>query len=136
MVAAVNAERVARDLAPYEVDPELKQVARAHAADMVARAYFSHVTPEGITLWDRLDRAGLGPYWAGENIQLNTEVGEPAVTRAIKWFMGSAAHRNNILHSHYTHIGVGVVVNDAISDHSTGTTFTLVFAELPGAEDD
>jgi uncharacterized protein YkwD len=136
MVIAVNAERAAHGLTPYTIDPRLTQVARAHAADMVTRNYFAHVTPEGVTLWDRLERAGLDPYWAGENIQSNSGAGEAAVARAIAWFMASTPHRNNILHSHYTHIGVGVVRDETASEYYTPTTFTLVFAELPTSEGD
>ncbi|MBS1253139.1 MAG: hypothetical protein MAG451_02187 [Anaerolineales bacterium] len=126
MVEAVNTKRRARGLAPYRVDVLLRCVAQAHSDDMVRRGYFGHVTPEGTTLWDRLEQAGLSPRWAGENIQRNSRAGVEAVDYAFQWFMDSTLHRNNILHQHYTHIGVGVVQAEAASGTHTLTTFTLV----------
>lgn len=126
MVEAVNSERRANGLPPYDVDDQLTLVARHHSEDMVARGYFDHVTPEGITLRDRLQRAGITAQWVGENIQRNSQAGEEAVTYAMQWFMQSTPHRRNILHQHYTHIGVGV----ARGGNPRMTTFTLVFAGL------
>lgn len=126
MVQAINSERRARGLPPYAIDEQLQLVARQHSEDMVKRGYFSHVTPEGMTLRDRLQAAGITAHWIGENIQRNSRAGEEAVTYAVRWFMQSTPHRKNILHQHYTHIGVGVAQNDA----TNLTTFTLVFAEL------
>lgn len=131
MVEAVNVARRANGLSPYEMDPQLQLIARQHSEDMVERGYFSHVTPEGVTLWDRLERHGLTPRWAGENIQRNSRAGAQAVEHAIQWFMNSPPHRKNILHQHYTHVGVGVAVEEAESGTFTLTTFTLVFAQLP-----
>lgn len=109
MIAAVNAERVAQGLPAYQVGPTLTIVARKHAADMVNRGYFAHNTPEGITLRNRLATEGLVVNWAGENIQKNTRAFDKTAMHAFNWFMGSRPHRNNILHSRHTHIGVGVV---------------------------
>lgn len=131
MGEAVNAERRARGLPTYQVDVQLRRIAREHSEDMVRRGYFSHTTPEGDTLWDRLARAGFSPQWAGENIQRNSRVGKAAVDYAINWFMNSTRHRNNILHQHYTHIGVGVALEEVEGASYTLTTFTLVFAQLP-----
>jgi len=122
MVDAVNAQRQAQELAPYQVDERLTDIARAHAQDMVARGYFSHTTPEGKTLRDRLREHGIEAHWAGENIQRNSRPADEAVQFAIDWFMGSTPHRKNILHSHYTHIGVGVAEGPAGM-----YTFVLVF---------
>lgn len=125
MVEAVNAERGARGLPPYRVAEKLALLARRHSQDMVARGYFDHTTPEGVTLRDRVNAAGINAHWIGENIQRNSRAGEEAISYAVQWFMQSEPHRNNILHQHYTHIGVG-----AVQDQAGMTTFTLVFAGL------
>lgn len=126
MVEAVNSERRANGLPPFAVDDQLTLLARRHSEDMVARGYFNHVTPEGITLRDRLAREGIAAQWVGENIQRNSRPGAEAVVYAIQWFMQSTPHRKNILHEHYTHIGVGVVGDES----GQIMTFTLVFAGL------
>jgi uncharacterized protein YkwD len=123
MVKAVNAERQAEEFPTLTPDEQLATVARAHAQDMVARGYFSHVTLEGQTLRDRLQEHGLELNWVGENIQRNTRPANEAAQYAVEWFMNSRPHRNNILHSHFDHLGVGV------AEGPPGWyTFVLVFA--------
>jgi len=108
MVNAINEERQKWGLPPYRVDKQLTIVARAHAQDMVARGYFDHVTPEGKTLRDRLRERGLEPYWAGENWLRAVRPVDEVIQYAIEWFMADPPHRDNILHTHYDRVGVGV----------------------------
>lgn len=108
MVAAINAERAAHNLPPYQVDATLSVVARAHAQDMADRDYMSHITPEGKTYVDRLHEAGIEPRWRGENIALSVSPAEKAVEVTVAWWLDDAPHRRNILHPHHTQIGVGV----------------------------
>jgi uncharacterized protein YkwD len=124
MIAAINGQRAEQGLTAYAVDETLTAVAEAHAYDMVSRGYFSHVTPEGETLRGRLQEAGVELHWVGENIQRNTQPADRSVGTAISWFMGSRAHRNNILHGHYNKVGVGVVEGPP-----GWYTFVLIFAE-------
>jgi uncharacterized protein YkwD len=108
MAQGVNRQRQAQGMDPYRLNADLTAVARTHAQDMVTRGYFSHVTPEGLTLDDRLTEHGLAPNWSGENIQRNTRSTSEAANYALTWFMNSRPHRNNILHEHFDRIGVGV----------------------------
>lgn len=120
---AVNAERETYGLLPLTSDQSLNIVAQAHGQDMVARGYFSHVTPEGITLQGRLEEHGLSFNWSGENIQRNVQPLTATVEYAINWFMSSRPHRNNILHDHYNRLGVSV------TEGPPGWyTYVLVFA--------
>jgi uncharacterized protein YkwD len=90
---------------------------------MVGRSYFSHVTPEGTTLQDRLAASGLLTNWTGENIQRNVQPLDQSAAYALNWFMSSRPHRTNILHTDYSRLGVGV------AEGPTGWyTFVLVFA--------
>ncbi len=123
MAKAVNTERQAQGFPALTPDEQLTTLARTHAQDMVARGYFSHVTLEGQTLRDRLQEHSLELNWTGENIQRNTRAANEAVQYAMGWFMNSRPHRNNILHSHFDHIGIGV------AEGPPGWyTFVLVFA--------
>ena len=123
MIEAVNAERAAYGLAPYAVDAQLTTLAWSHAHDMVARGYFSHVTPEGNTLRDRLRSGDLPTHWVGENIYLSVKPADQAVAATIRWFMADPPHRNNILHQRFNRIGVGVAQGE-----SGWYTFVLDFA--------
>lgn len=123
MVKAINAERAAYDLAPYAVDAQLTTLAWSHAHDMVGRGYFSHVTPEGNTLRDRLRSRDLPTSRVGENIYLSVKPADQAVGATIAWFMADAPHRANILHQNFNRLGVGVAQGE-----SGWYTFVLDFA--------
>jgi uncharacterized protein YkwD len=123
MVNAVNAERVAAGLSPYAVSADLTTLAWSQAHDMVARSYFSHVTPEGLALRDRFKARNLTINWVGENIYLSVKPADQAVAATIAWFMGDAPHRRNILHPNFTRMGVGVAQGE-----SGWYTFVLDFA--------
>ena len=86
IVCLVNAERTSRGLRPLRRDGDLAQAARKHSADMARRNYFSHVTPGGDDLGDRLRDAGYGDpgdgWRAGENLGWGTgNRATPAVAR-------------------------------------------------------
>ncbi len=110
MVALVNKARQAEGLAPYEADTAITEIAEAYAHDMVVRDFFSHVSPEGITLRERFLEEGVNNFGrVGENIQRNTRPRAETVQAALNWFMGSPPHRHNILHQEHNRIGVGIV---------------------------
>ena len=56
--ASSTPARDARGLAPLGADARLARAARRHAADMVARGFFSHDAPGGVSFVDRLRRVG------------------------------------------------------------------------------
>jgi len=104
MVTLVNNERVSRGLRPLQVDSALTEVARGHSADMFERGYFGHITPDGISPFDRLLAAHIDFLVAGENIAL-----APTLTIAHEGLMNSPGHRANILDTQYGRIGIGIV---------------------------
>lgn len=107
-VELLNADRRANGLSDLKVSSALTAVARSHAQDMVDRNFFSHTNPDGKTLSDRLNQAGISFSAAGENIAENTSV-QTAETS----FMNSSGHRSNILNSTYTTVGIGVAFDSA-----------------------
>jgi uncharacterized protein YkwD len=104
MLELVNAERRAAGLQTVKPDPVLTQVARAHSRDMFARGYFSHYTPEGRDLEDRLRTARIGYLTAGENLAL-----APTLTTAHSGLMHSPGHRANILRPQFGRLGIGIL---------------------------
>jgi uncharacterized protein YkwD len=105
---AVNALRRELHLIPLERRAELDAVARAHSADMVARGYFSHETPEGLHWVDRLERAGVtGFTLAGENVG-QTNRAEPNREILSGW-QHSPVHRENLTARPYNATGTGIV---------------------------
>jgi uncharacterized protein YkwD len=104
MLDLVNQERVAAGLKPLEPDPELTEVARRHSADMFARGYFAHDTPEGISPFDRMHAANVRFTTAGENLAL-----APTIPVAHTGLMNSPGHRANILRPAFGRVGIGVM---------------------------
>ena len=104
MLELVNAERRAAGLQVVKPDPVLTQVARAHSGDMFARGYFSHYTPEGGDLEDRLRTARIGYLTAGENLAL-----APTLSTAHSGLMRSPGHRANILRPQFGRLGIGIL---------------------------
>jgi uncharacterized protein YkwD len=130
IVCLVNAERRSRGLKPLHRDRDLAQAARRHSSDMARRDYFSHVTPGGEDLGDRLRDAGYGRpgdgWRAGENLGWGT--GNRATPNSLvdQW-LASAGHRENMLERSFRELGVGVA-GDAPqpTDGSLpGATYTL-----------
>lgn len=101
----VNGVRAEHGLAPLRLDDRLVAAARQHAVDMAYHNFCRHTGSDGTRARDRLRRNGY-PYnnWAGENILCARRTADVA----LRWWMNSAPHRANILHGHFTHIGVGV----------------------------
>ncbi len=108
-----NEVRQRNGVPPLRWENCLRDVARAHSADMLVRNYFSHNSPEGTSPHERI-RAGcrFPMSMTGENIWMGS--GYPAgnvrqLARLIvdNW-MASPGHRKNLLHPEYTDIGVGV----------------------------
>jgi uncharacterized protein YkwD len=104
MLELVNRERVSRGLAPLAPDPEMTEVARKHSADMFARGYFSHHTPDGKDPFDRMREGEVRFRTAGENLAL-----APTLQIAHNGLMDSPGHRANILRPQFGRLGIGIL---------------------------
>jgi uncharacterized protein YkwD len=94
-----------------EVDATLTAIARERAADMAARAYFSHYAPYDAsgraTVFNLLAAVGYSYAIAGENIARNNLADGESVQAAMNRFLSSAGHRNTMLDARYGRVGVG-----------------------------
>lgn len=104
MLALINRERAAENLAPLEADTEMREVAVKHSADMFARGYFSHNTPEGETPFDRMREDKVRFRTAGENLAL-----APTLQIAHSGLMNSPGHRANILRPQFGRVGIAIL---------------------------
>jgi uncharacterized protein YkwD len=106
-----NAYRAANGLPPLRRDEAVMAIARGRSADMVARDYFGHTDPiTGVHL-AKAQVLALGYGRAGENIYWGGTALAEFPAQAVNWFIGDAPHRDNILGSGYTIIGVGIAWN-------------------------
>jgi uncharacterized protein YkwD len=104
VLVIVNAERAKAGCKALTVDNRLAAAARKHSADMVARNYFSHTTPDGVDFSKRIDNEGYRWSTVGENIA----AGQPNAVEVMKAWMKSPGHRANILNCAFRNIGIGV----------------------------
>ncbi len=119
MFNLVNQERIRSGSKALAWNESLAQVGRKHSEDMFRRGYFSHFSPEGKDVGDRLLENGIEYSFAGENLAL-----APNVERAHTGLMNSEGHRRNILDPAFGKIGIGVVDGGVY-----GKMFTQVFTE-------
>lgn len=110
--ARSNALRSNRGLGRLLWDDGLAEAARLHAEDMLRRRYFSHDAPDGEGAPERVHRIhrrliGL----VAENLWTAWGTPNPAADRpaeAMRSWMESPGHRENLLKPDWTHLGVGV----------------------------
>jgi uncharacterized protein YkwD len=117
LVNSVRADELPRWLGrgPLRWHPGAAAVARGHAADMLRRRYVAHTTLEGVTVGQRLDRAGISYLACGENIGVvygPASQGRGGIEEVHKAFMNQPKRRNNhranVLNPVWTHVGIGV----------------------------
>jgi uncharacterized protein YkwD len=137
----INAERASRKLRPLKFENRLAEIARLHSRDMVERAYFDHIDPDGKGPTARGRTRGytcrkvLGEFVSeglSENIFQNNLYNrvifngskatyewnstEDIAESTVKGWMGSAGHRQNILNAGFQREGIGVYIapNDQV----------------------
>lgn len=128
----INREREASGANPLTIDSRLTTLARAHTGDMVARAFYSHENPDGLTAPDRLARKHpeLVVLTVAENINLLEPVdpgsisGDELAERMVQSWVRSAGHRRNLLGPEFTHTGIALAV------HNERAIVTQMFAAL------
>ncbi len=104
MLALLNQEREKKGFPKLTFSNDLAQVGREHCENMFERGYFSHFTPEGLSTFDRMDKAGISYSYAGENLAL-----APNVAIAMQGLMQSLGHKANILSPNFGQVGIGVI---------------------------
>lgn len=104
MLDLINDERTKANLGALTLDEELTPVARQHAKDMFARSYFSHISPEGQTPFDRIRAANIRFVVAGENLAIAQNL-----LLAHDGLMNSPGHRANILRKTFGRVGIGIL---------------------------
>jgi uncharacterized protein YkwD len=132
----LNLERRVSSLPPLTEQSQLTQASSGYSADMVARQFFDHVSPDGKTLVDRLTAVGylgsVDTWAAGENIAWGT--GDLSTPRSIvQAWMNSPPHRENILDTTFREIGLGIAPGVPQQNAGTGATYTTDFGVREGA---
>ncbi|HEX7333454.1 MAG TPA: CAP domain-containing protein [Pyrinomonadaceae bacterium] len=126
-----NRRKAGGDLKDLSWDETLLHIAREHSDDMLARRFFDHVNPDGLSAADRIALAhrqlvGL----TGENIFMLSGYAETEVRKTaeliVRELMASPGHRENILRPEFSHLGVGVSIRGG--ELRTTQNFALIRA--------
>ncbi len=120
LLELVNVTRTRYGLHPLSYNSLLEQSAQRYAEDMARGKFFSHVSPEGQTLKQRMEATGYynrtySPSWncvKGYAIAENLAVGQKSPRDAYQAWMESSEHRSALLGPDYTETGFGIV-NDS-----------------------
>jgi len=124
-----NQIRAEHDLPRLRENKRLRKAAVGHSRNMVAKKFFEHTTPSGVTMVDRILKARYvredQGWMLGENLAWGT--GSYATPRgAVQAWMESPGHRANIVKRSYREMGVGLVLGVPVSDVA-GATYTVDF---------
>ncbi|WP_127081260.1 CAP domain-containing protein [Dulcicalothrix desertica] len=103
IVELTNAERQKAGLSLLRLNSQLAVAAQKHSSDMAVQDYFNHQAKNGSSPFDRIKATGYRYSRAAENIYAGGSTPEDAV----KGWMNSPGHRQNILNPEYQEIGVG-----------------------------
>ncbi len=104
----VNNARAQNGLHPLKQNQALVTVAKSRSSDMTNRNYFSHTTPEGKNIYSILIEYGIKYAAAGENIQYASPPSWGTPESFFNIWMSSSSHRDNILSSNFSQIGIGI----------------------------
>jgi uncharacterized protein YkwD len=124
VVCLVNAQREARGLPAFVVDPRLNESAQRWTDHLVATDQFLHGDFAG-----RIGATGYDWSWAGENLA----TGFPTPRSVVTAWMASADHCRNILSPDYANVGTGLVAKDVPGYSSGPSTWGQDFGSLMGA---
>jgi len=117
LIELTNQKREENGLPALKLDETLSQAAQLKGADMIAKNYWAHTSPDGKTPWVFLKEAGYQYLYAGENLARDFMDSQSIINA----WMDSPTHRDNLLSSRYTDIGIAV-----INDTYQGQPTTLV----------
>lgn len=103
VIQLTNQQRAKYGLPALAADWELSRVARYKSVDMRDKNYFSHTSPTYGSPFTMMKNFGIRYTAAAENIA----AGQTSPQEVVNSWMNSPGHRQNILDSRMTHIGVG-----------------------------
>jgi len=101
VIARVNAERAGAGLTSLRPAAELGSAARAHAADLARTGRLSHTGSDGTGFGQRIGQHGYRACLAAENVAR----GQSDAAAAVRAWMNSPPHRENILRGGVTQVG-------------------------------
>ena len=104
VVRLVKVERAKVGLKELSFNIQLCDVATLKSQDMIDKNYFDHTSPTYGSPFDMMKKFNISYKAAGENIAM----GQRTPAEVVEAWMNSKGHRENILNSKFTDLGVGI----------------------------
>jgi len=104
IIKFTNKSRIASNLSPLKTNAQLDLAASKKLNDMATEEYFAHISPTGVNPWFWIKQSQYQYRVAGENLA----IGFPTAKETVLAWLDSPSHRENVLNSQYTEIGVAV----------------------------
>jgi uncharacterized protein YkwD len=132
VIGRINAIRRGRGLRPLRHNSRLAAAADFHSRDMARRGYFEHDSANGTAFWRRIERfypsRGFRSWTVGENLLWGTD--RYGAAFAVREWMNSPPHRENILSRDWREIGIGAVFAASAPGEYRGRPVTIVTADF------
>jgi uncharacterized protein YkwD len=132
VVARVNVIRRGRGLRPLRWNRRLAAAADYHSRDMAHRGYFEHDSANGTAFWRRIERfyssRGFRSWTVGENLLWASDT--YGASFAVREWMESPPHRENLLSRDWREIGIGAVTVSSAPGAYGGRAVTIVTADF------
>src|SRR3954447_3208962 len=138
ILCLVNGERTDNGgLPPVQSNDQLAKAAAGMCGRMVAEHFFSHETPDGKNVVDRVEPTGYipdsGDWVVGENLAWGS--GALSTPQAIvNGWMNSPGHKANILATDYKDVGLAACQGAPSTSASGGITYVNDFGAKEGAD--
>ena len=111
VLADINAFRTQHELPALRLSAPLTLAARAHTEQMASHGYFAHESADGSAFWRRVQSfysSSPWHYWSvGENLLWSSPDVDGA--SALKLWLASPEHRQNLMNPAWRQIGVAAV---------------------------
>ena len=132
VVVRMNRIRRSHGLRPLRYNGRLAAAADYHSRDMARRGYFEHDSANGTAFWRRIERfypsRGFSSWTVGENLLWGTDT--YGASFALREWMNSPPHRENILSRDWREVGIGAVTVASAPGEYRGRTVTIVTADF------
>ena len=132
VVARMNAVRRSHGLRPLRLNRRLHAAAVFHSKDMGRRGYFEHDSLTCAPFWRRIERfypsRGFRSWTVGENLLWGSDTYD--ATFAVREWMNSPPHRQNMLSRNWREVGIGAAFFAAAPGEYRGRPVTIVTADF------
>lgn len=128
-LCVINHERARRHIPRLRSQAALDRAGRRYARDMVRRQFFSHTSPSGASMVERLRDVGYADpdrVWSvGEALAWGAGTTRATPTKIVAAWMASPPHRRLLLDRDYRDVGIGVAAGLPVPDrhYAPGATY-------------